>query len=316
MNGNKLSILGISAVLIPIPRNQLKGLNADTLLRFSFYTTTFNSQNLCIIQPKNKDKNTPLKYKQITGQIETVVNKPVAVLLNSLAYYERERLIHQGVYFIVADKYAFLPSLIVNAQAVKKPKNPTKLVPAAQYIFLYYLLMEPGAELTIRKLESVMPYNYLALSRAIVNLEDCKLCRTKKDRVGNKLIYFESSRPELWMQAQTYLSSPVKKIVYSDSKPEGEISISGINALSHYSHLNPEQNETVAVWDKLFSRQNFSFNEIEGAFKIEIWKYPTTMPHQQGIHVVDKLSLYLSMKDEPDARIEKELEIILEEMKW
>jgi hypothetical protein len=32
--------------------------------------------------------------------------------------------------------------------------------------------------------------------------------------------------------------------------------------------------------------------------------------------VVDKLSLYLSMKDEPDARIEKELEIMIEEMKW
>jgi len=26
--------------------------------------------------------------------------------------------------------------------------------------------------------------------------------------------------------------------------------------------------------------------------------------------------LYLSMKDEPDARIEKELEIMIEEMKW
>jgi len=32
--------------------------------------------------------------------------------------------------------------------------------------------------------------------------------------------------------------------------------------------------------------------------------------------VVDKLSLYLSMKDDPDPRIEKELEIMIEEMKW
>ena len=40
------------------------------------------------------------------------------------------------------------------------------------------------------------------------------------------------------------------------------------------------------------------------------------MPFLSNHNVVDKLSLYLSMKDEPDARIEKELEIMIEEMKW
>jgi hypothetical protein len=49
---------------------------------------------------------------------------------------------------------------------------------------------------------------------------------------------------------------------------------------------------------------------------IELWKYPTTMPYLLNHDVVDKLSLYLSMKDNPDARIEKELEIMIEEMKW
>jgi hypothetical protein len=58
------------------------------------------------------------------------------------------------------------------------------------------------------------------------------------------------------------------------------------------------------------------FNEVEGLYKIEVWKYPTTMPFLSNKNVVDKLSLYLSMKDEPDARIEKELEIMIEEMKW
>ncbi|MFT3752866.1 MAG: hypothetical protein QM800_08305 [Paludibacter sp.] len=162
-----------------------------------------------------------------------------------------------------------------------------------------------------------MPYNYVALARAVANLEDCKLCSTKiKDKTGIKYIQFGDSKRELWLKAQDYLSTPVKKVLYCNAVPEGNFSVSGVNALSQYSHLNAEQYETRAIWDKLFKPTEGKFNELEGLYKIEIWKYPTTMPLFLENNVVDKLSLYLSMKNEPDARIEKELEIMIEEMKW
>ncbi|MFA5044788.1 MAG: hypothetical protein WC542_02515 [Paludibacter sp.] len=316
---NLISILGIQTELIPIQRDKLRGINADMFLRFSFYTMEFNNQSLCVIQAKNKqDSLTPLKYKQITKQAEILVGMPVVVILDSLTYYERERLINQGVYFIISDKYAFLPSLIANVQAKKKEKSFSKLTPAAQYVLLYYLLSEESKEeYTIKDLEQIMPYNYVALARAVANLEDCKLCSTEiKDNTGIKYIRFGGNKRELWTKAQNYLSSPVKKVLFCDAIPEGNFSISGLNALSQYSHLNSEQYETRAIWDKQFNLPGTQFNEIEGLYKIEIWKYPITMPSFSNHNVVDKLSLYLSMKDEPDARIEKELEIMIEEMKW
>ena len=316
---NVISILGIQTELIPMQRDKLRGINADMFLRFSFYTMEFNNQSLCVIQAKNGQQSlTPLKYKQITKQAEILVGMPVVVILDSLTYYERERLISQGVYFIISDKYAFLPSLIVNVQAKKKEKNPAKLTPVAQYLLLYYLLSEkPKEEYTIKDFEQIMPYNYVALARAVANLEDCKLCSTEiKDNTGIKHIRFGGYKLELWAKAQNYLSSPVKKVLYCDAIPEGNFNISGVNALSQYSHLNSEQFETRAIWDKQFNLPGTQFNEVEGLYKIEIWKYPTTMPSFSNHIVVDKLSLYLSMKDEPDARIEKELEIMIEEMKW
>jgi hypothetical protein len=316
---NIISILGVQTELIPIQRDMLRGINTDMFLRFSFYTMEFNNQSLCVIQAKNKqDSSTPLKYKQITKQTEILVGMPVVVILDSLTYYERERLINQGVYFIISDKYAFLPSLIVNVQAKKKEKNPSKLTPVAQYVLLYYLLSEESKEkYTIKDLEQIMPYNYVALARAVASLENCKLCNTEiKDNTGIKYIHFGESKRELWKKAQSYLSSPVKKVLYCDAIPEGDFSISGVNALSQYSHLNSEEYETRAIWDKLFNPFGAQYNEVEGLNKIEIWKYPTTMPFLSNHNVVDKLSLYLSMKDEPDARIENELEIIIEEMKW
>jgi hypothetical protein len=314
-----ISILGVQAVLIPIQRDKLRGINADLFLRFSFYVMEFNNQSLCVIQAKNKqDSITPLKYKQITKQVEILVGMPVVVILDSLTYYERERLINQSVYFIISDKYAFLPSLIVNVQAKKKFKKPSKLTPVAQYVLLYYLLSEESKEeYTIKDLEPIMPYNYVALARAVANLEDCKLISTEiKDNTGIKHIRFSGYKRELWQKAQNYLTSPVKKVLYCDDIPKGIFSISGVNALSQYSHLNSEQYETRAIWDKLFNLLENQVNEVEGLCKIELWKYPTTMPSFSNHHVVDKLSLYLSMKNEPDARIEKELEIMIEEMKW
>jgi hypothetical protein len=183
---------------------------------------------------------------------------------------------------------------------------------------LYYLLDNKCHEkFTLRELEVILPcYNYLAISRIVINLENLQLCKVIKDGAGTKNIFFEYSKSELWEKTQKYLSSPVKKILYSDIMPDGIFSISGINALSHYSRLNPESRDTVAIWDRMFSESLVPYNEIEGLYKIEIWKYPTFMPHQPDTKIADKLSLYLSMKDDPDARVEKELEELIENMPW
>jgi hypothetical protein len=312
-----ISILGIQTELVPMERITLKGLNADMILRFSFYSAVFNGQSLCVIRAKNKeDIITPLRYKKITEQVESVVGMPVAVLLaDSLKHTQRERLINQGVYFIVADKYAFLPSIIVNVQLKKKEKL-SRLTPVAQYVLLYYLSDENAKEnYTIQELAEITSYSYVATARAIVHLEDCGLCKAELDETNTKQIHFADFKRDLWINAQKYLSSPVKKVLYSDTKPEVNFSISGVNALSHYSHLNPEEHKTVAIWEKLFKFSDNWYNEIEGTYKIEIWKYPTSMPNQDN-RFIDKLSVYLSMKNESDPRIEKELEIMIEEMKW
>lgn len=312
-----ISILGIQTELVPMKCDTLRGLNADTILRFLFFSTVFNEQLLCIIQAKNtKESITPMRYKRITEEIELIVGMPVAVLLDdSLIYIQRERMINQGVYFIVSDKYAFLPSIVANTQ-LKKKKKLKKLTPAAEYILLYYLSDKKAKNhFTIKELEDITSYSYVTVARAVVSLEDCGLCQVELDNTNTKQIHFVGPKQDLWEKSQEYLSSPVNKILYSDTKPAGDFSISGVNALSHYSHLNPEEYATLAIWDKLFKPAIKQFNSIEGLYRVEIWKYPTFMPNQDN-KFVNKLSLYLSMKDEPDPRIEKELEIMIEEMKW
>jgi hypothetical protein len=311
-----ISILGVRAELVPMQRNRLKGLNADLLLRFAYYTAVFNCKDLCFIRMKDGSSLSPFKYGNIARQIETVIDMPVVVLAESLSYRERERFIGQGVYFVVSDKYAFLPSLVANVRVKEKKRQPSALTPAAQYLLLYCLLENSRKVFTIRQMETLLPYNYLAIARAVVNLENLQLCKTVKDDSGMKTVSLEHDKRESWDKAQTYLSSPVKKVVYMDSRAEGNFRIGGINALSHYSRLNPEQYDTLAIWDRDFTELSLRYNEVEGNYKIEIWKYPVSMPCLLNEKIVDKLSLYLSLKNEPDARVEKELEKLIENIKW
>ena len=80
------------------------------------------------------DATAALLDDHVTAWFVAVAGAMVAVLFgDSLIYTQRERLINQGVYFIISDKYAFLPSLIVNAQLKKKEKL-NRLTPVAQYL--------------------------------------------------------------------------------------------------------------------------------------------------------------------------------------
>jgi predicted transcriptional regulator len=93
----------------------------------------------------------------------------------------------------------------VNAQMKRKEKLD-RLSPIAQYILLcYFSSKKVKSKFTIRELEEITPYNYVAIARAVTNLEDCGLCQAEIDSTRTKHVYFAESKRELWGNAQKYL---------------------------------------------------------------------------------------------------------------
>jgi len=312
MNKN-INIAGVPVELNLISREQLRGVSLDYILSFRFYKAVFNQYDLCIAEPNdNSHSYTPRQFRRIAVLVEKIVKMPVAFHLLSAPNNLRSRLIEQGIYFILSDQYVFLPSILINEKIKSKSNSGPSLSPVAQYILLYYLLHEKICEFSIREIQPKTPYNYLAISRAVTELEDKELFYVYKDW-KTKLISSSISRKELWEKAQPFFLSPVKKIVYAKKIWSAPFYISGINALSHYSFLNPDEKETVAIWDRDFKPDNNSYSEwddFESGYKIEIWKYSPTMGSWQDEYV-DKLSLYLSLKSDNDPRVEDELKTLI-----
>ncbi|MFA6677199.1 MAG: hypothetical protein WCS34_06380 [Bacteroidales bacterium] len=168
-------------------------------------------------------------------------------------------------------------------------------------------------------LESELPYKYVTLSRAVRQLEAMYLIQVNINEHGTKSIYFDKDNVALWKKVEPMLYSPVREIYYIYNTIDCGV-ISGVNALAHYSNLNPDENVCVALDNDTFkalkSKNKLKgLNKQDGQMMLEVWKYrPLIFSKYAGAYYVDKLSLYLSLRNDKDPRIEKELENMLKKM--
>ena len=109
------------------------------------------------------------------------------------------------------------------------------------------------------------------------------------------------------------LVSPIEQLYYTDAILEGQ-QISGVNALASYTMLNEESRLCWAVTKKEQKTLAIVTDKQFGENEIQVWKYNPKMLSTEG--AVDKLSLYLSLKDNEDERIQIELERLINEMSW
>ena len=94
--------------------------------------------------------------------------------------------------------------------------------------------------------------------------------------------------------------------------------------ICEYTDLNPSKQQYFAIEKTVFyglqkSNALVNLNDYEGKYAIEVWKYdPLTLVDElpNDMAVVDPLSLYLSLRDSKDERIEMALEQIIEKNIW
>lgn len=165
----------------------------------------------------------------------------------------------------------------------------------------------------------------MAITNAVENLMYHELVEVEGEK--EKYIKFRGDRSELWNIAmeQNLLLNPVLKTVYVDLIPKNIYMLkTNASALPEYTDLNPSKQQYCALEKTVFyglqkSNALVNLNDYEGNYAIEVWKYdPLTLVHEMPneMSVVDPLSLYLSLKDSKDERIEMALEQITDKYIW
>ncbi|MCQ2152654.1 MAG: MarR family transcriptional regulator [Bacteroidales bacterium] len=299
-----ISVAGMIVTLAELQRKELKGAIVDDIARFKFYRAAMAGNEFALLVSNVGANETPANCAKISTRLSSGLSLPIAFYFPTLKFYERQRFIEKQVFFITGRGDAFLPNMILSSKASKK-KEASKLSAAAQFLLLYHLQHSGLDGLSISEIADMIPqYSYVSIAKAVENLEALGLCECIKDMERSKRLKFNAEGLVLWEKAKPFMASPVKAVKYCDAVPAAGFQYSGISALASYTMISPDENPTVAVYSGEFKDGNFQgLNDFDGNVKIEIWRYPAMDIESD---TVDRLSLFLSLEDTEDPRVEKE----------
>lgn len=312
---NILIINNKSCDVNKIDAKSLKGISLEMRSSFRFFSLDIAGQSIILLKPKYPlERYTPKSCAKMAEMVAKNNSSICAFWFDALDYNQRSRLIEKQVFFVVSGKYAYLPGFVLDSH--NERKVATKLTAPAQYMLLYHLQAVDLEDHSAKELAEVVPYKYVTITLAMQVLQDLGLCALVADVNREKRLHFNLKGKGLWDKALPFMESPVKKSFYCDSvKDELSYPQGGINALSHYSMLAPDAVKTMIALERTDAAKTDNFGRVnswDGAYRIEIWKYP---PINIEHGFADRLSLALSLikdKDE-DPRVHKEVERIINE---
>ncbi len=314
----EISILGRKVKVAS--RGNLKGLSIGERMSYAFYDGIYQGVPLLFLEPR-KDNPTPRECKITSGRIADLFSMPVVFILKSGPTYERQRLMDKGVYFVMSDHYAHLPMLVALEKTTNRKKS-TVLTPVAQYLLLYHLQESSLEGLSAKEIAELIPYSYESATLGISCLEDVGLCKKIQADQGRKTLHFELKGEDLWEEAQSHLKSPLGQRVFCDDiRTDVDYPVCGINALAHYTWINPDSERMFMLSSKEYRLLKgddvfVNPNPYDGDYVMEVWKYPAVGLINEQKQWVDRLSLALTLKTDNDPRIEKEVERMIKETQW
>ena len=293
---------------------------------YQLYRANFLGWNLLLAEMRNENASTIQQIEKHFQLIQETFGNFIVLVAQNIPAFNRKRLIEKGINFIVPGKQMYLPALMIDLRETysKPAQKKQTLLPSAQCILLYHILHrdEKIEEKPLKQIAEMINYTPMAISKAVDNLSTHNLCKLVGTR--EKFIRFTGNIPELWRKAFPFLVNPMLNQVYADKFPQADFwKKANESALPEYSDMNESKLEHYAI-----DRGNFfnfrktgqlqNLNDYEGNYCIEVWKYsPVALTN--GItkqNNVDPLSLYLSLKDKKDERVEMALEKIIENYIW
>ena len=307
-------LTGIAPVIEALDKKQLR-LPLVVTAGFSFYVTRLFGERMVLIIMQEGEESTPARMQIQADHIRNALDvHVVAFVMDKAASYNVQRMIQRRINFIIPGKQLYLPDLLMDLGRDSNKSDyevESNEIPAsAQLLLLYHLQKERLDGKHGEDLAKILSVSPASITRALKWL--CVRGLAKYEGGKYKVLIFLYERKELWDKVYPFLSSPVLRVVYTDEPIPGIIC--GQNALAEYGMLVEANHMITAIGKSQYRTVKSKTDPRYGENRIEVWKYAPEIMSEGGF--VDKLSLYLSMRDDVDERTQKELRILLEEIKW
>ncbi len=304
-------VLGIGVVY---KDDKLKSMPSFINARYRMQKVRLDGKEAVFLYPK-RDLDAVSAVKKHIAKIQNAEGVPVILVLDRLAYRQKEYLIRERIPFIVDGKQIYLPFLALYLQERCDGDRQTTedMLPSAQLLMLYYIYNGCG-ELWASVASEKLGMTSTSISRASRQLEEMGLIHTHKQGV-QKVISSGKEPEEMFLAARRYFRNPVKRTIYvPKAEMKGKLLISGYQALAEYSMLIPSEvsymaSDSISAWESVSSGKLQNPND---QCAVELWRYdPKKLSDGE---CVDRLSLAVSLKEDRDERIEEAVDEMLEQL--
>ncbi|MCK5689491.1 hypothetical protein KAI87_09495 [Myxococcota bacterium] len=304
-----------------LPDNAMHGLPLYLSQAYAPYRLTLFGRDLILLGSIGEEPGTPGQIAKDLVRLRQKLGSDVVLVVSELASWERQRFIEQGIAFIVPGRQMFLPMLLIDLREHFPSSTKLGTAPlswASQLALLRQILFADIANKNFGELASLLGYSAMTITQIRNEITTLGLCE-EVIQGRSRLLDFSLSAQDLWNRARPYLRSPVIKKHFVTGAFKNPL-LAGINALALRSNLQADPIPQIAVynreWRKLLKQETLAPTKDEDTADalLEEWRYNPHLLAKDG--TVDPLSLYLSLADDPDERVQIELETMMESIQW
>jgi hypothetical protein len=315
-----LETLGISVSLKKW--NISKGLPFFLQDTYEFFVVKILETECVVMACRHNEEPTPATIRKHLDVVKEKWEGEVIFLASTVRSYNRKRLIEQKTPFVVPGNQMYLPDLRIDLREHFRKIRARDVLfsPSTQILVLRALIKGTESEGTPAQLAKQLGYASMTLTRALNELESAGVGEIAK--VGReRILRFQMNKKQLWEKTHPFLRSPAQKSIWIRSRRnDWPVAEAGLSALSRYSMLAAPEQPIFAIgaadWKRV--RKDREYVELPAADRdaclLEIWSYPPLLLAENG--TVDRFSLFLSLRDRTDERIESALQEMLGEIQW
>lgn len=302
--------VSVDASFVPMKKSLLDELPMSVSEDFELYEGSILDHHVVLACIDDAGFMAPLQLYKKISLLEQKLNALVILVAEKVVSYKVTRLTKYRINFIIPYKQLFLPSLLMSFRKETANELSEHITPITQMLILYHLEVDAIHGMDTHSLAERLRVSYSSMNRAVRWLYERGLITLTNEKV--KLIEISETKKDLWEKVLPLLENPIEEIVFTDSNLNA--SQAGINALSEYTMINREQHECYALTRAELNSLQVPTDKRFGNNVVQIWRYSPSL--LSGTNTVDKLSLYLSLKDLDDERIQIELDNLIKEIPW
>jgi DNA-binding MarR family transcriptional regulator len=289
---------------------------------YDMFQVRLLNEEFIVLASRNDSELTPATIHKHIDIVNQNLKMKAVFVHSGISSFNRKRLIEYKVPFVIPGNQMYLPDLGIDLREyfIKKRSKADSLGPSTQAVILYALTQTTIEPLTPTQLAEALGYSRMAMTRSLNEIESAELAEVSV--VGRKrLVHFDKNRRNLWEKALPYLRSPVKGNVWLKALiDELPVCQAGLTALACYSMLTSPKRQVYAAFAKDWKHikrkypHEIIFYPDEAGYKLEVWSYSPGLFAKSKI--VDSFSLYLSLRDIKDERVESAMEEMMEGIEW